>query len=129
VPGACAAGTELCLNVPIVPATVNTLQLTGAATLAWDPAPFASHWNTYRGTIPPGLMGDPGRRDPYDHVCFESANLAGDGRTATTDIAIPPVGGGFYYVVSGENRLVEGPAVVDSNGMPRWPPSPCLTPP
>jgi hypothetical protein len=126
---ACEAGTGMCVNVPIVPAEVSTLQFTGAATLAWDPAPFASHWNTYRGTIPSGLMGDPDRGDPYDHVCFESADLAGDGATTTTDFAIPPVGTGYYYVVSGENPLVEGPAIVDSNDVPYYPPNPCLTPP
>jgi len=125
----CEAGTGLCVNVPILPVQVDTLQFTGAATLAWSPSPFASHWNTYRGTIPSGLMGDPRRPDPYDHVCFESADLAGDGPTAATDFAIPPVGDGFYYVVSGENRLVEGPAMVDSSGAVHLPPSPCLTPP
>jgi len=126
---ACEAGTGICFHVPIVPGWVNTLRFSGAAMLAWSPAPFASHWNTYRGTIPPGLMGDPGRRDPYDHVCFESADLAGDGLTATTDFSIPAVGSGFYYVVSGENRLVEGPAMMDSSGLAHHPPSPCLTPP
>jgi len=125
----CEAMTGLCLNVPIVPVGVNTLTFTGGATMMWNPQPYATQWNTYRGTIPPGLMGDPARRDPYDEVCFESADLAGDGAMMSVDFSNPPLGHAFYYGVSGENPLVEGPDLVDSSGAAHAPPNPCLTPP
>jgi hypothetical protein len=126
---ACDPSGGPCVSTPIVPSGVGTLEFTGPSTLRWQAAPLAARWNTYRGTIPSALMGSPGRRLAYDHICFESADLGGDGPLMSTDFSIPPEGSAFYYAVSGENDLTEGPAVVDSTGAGQPPLLPCGTPP
>ena len=71
-------------------------------------------------------MSSPGRRLPHDHVCFESADLGGDGPTTSIDRTTPPPGTAFYYLVSGENGLTEGPT---GDGPLMTLPNPCRTPP
>jgi len=124
----CDPGTGDCLHAPVVPQAVMSLDFISPTTMRWLPSPGASRWNTYRGTIPSGLMGNAARPDPYDHICFDSADLVGDGPTTATDFHTPSPGSAFYYVASGENALLEGPAVEDSAGGSFYPPNPCLTP-
>jgi hypothetical protein len=126
----CEPATGACLFTPIVPDEVASLQFLDALTLAWSPAPGATHWNTYRGTISrSGGLGSRPAGEEYDHVCFESADLGGNGATRTVDVSTPVLGLTYYYLVTGENSAVEGPAGVSTLGTPRVPPSPCVTPP
>ena len=50
------------MNAPIVPPAPDTLGFVTPARIQWQPTLYAMHWNTYRGTIPVGLMGSPGGR-------------------------------------------------------------------
>lgn len=71
------------------------------ASMTWPPAVGALYYNVYRGTIPQEGLGSRGSgSSAYDHVCFERADLFGDGARATKDNAPVPVGTGFYYLVS-----------------------------
>jgi hypothetical protein len=95
--------------------------------MTWGPTVNATHWNTYRGTIPRTGLGN--RIPVYDHSCFESADSAGDGALVSTDNAIPDPGTGLYYDISEEGRCGEGPLGVDSNGTTRPLLVACPTPP
>jgi len=123
---ACDSGAGACVNAPIPPPPPDSLVFLTPTRLAWQPTPYAAQWNTYRGTIPAQLMSSPGRRLPHDHVCFESADLGGDGPTTSIDRTTPPPGTAFYYLVSGENGLTEGPT---GDGPLMTLPNPCRTPP
>jgi hypothetical protein len=106
----------------------------GSTTFSWSPVPLAGHYNTYRGTIPPEMMGSRGAPPAaYDHACHESADGAGDGATVSGDAAAPPTGWAFYYAISGENGCGEGDlgsgTAPDGSPNPRPNPSPCPTPP
>ena len=100
--------------------------VSGITKLSWSGIPLATHYNTYRGTIPGNAMGS--RPSPYDHTCFESDDTAGNGATVSTDGASPPAGTAFYYDVSGEDSCGEGPLGQSSTGT-RPNASPCPTPP
>jgi len=56
------------------------------------PTPDATHWSTYRGTIPGSLLGSRPAGSNYDQICFESADAFNDGTTASSDAASPPSG-------------------------------------
>ena len=131
----CDAAANACVHTPIpVPGQLgDTLQesqdpATGTATITWSAIASASIYNTYRGTIPMNFMGSRGL-SPYDHVCFESADAAGNGATLSTDGGGPGAGTAFYYLVDGENACAEGPLgnASDSSVTPNS--SPCPTPP
>jgi hypothetical protein len=117
-----------------IPDTVGpTLQLThirptGVTTLTWTAIPLAALYNSSRGTIPPAMMGSRGPA-VYDHVCFESADTAGNGTTLSTDLVAPALGRGFYYLIDGENGCGEGPLGNASNGSVIPNPAACPTPP
>jgi slime mold repeat-containing protein len=131
----CDAQGNSCTHVPLPPPGLvgNTVQATqndstGVTTVTWTAATGAVQYNSYRGTLPAGTMGSrPG--GPYDHVCFESADAAGNGSMLSSDAAAPPVGTGFYYLVSGENACAEGSLGQASDLTPRPNPAPCPTPP
>jgi hypothetical protein len=116
-----------CQHAPIVLAEPSPAQFGSNVALQWPATPDADHWNTYRGTIPSGMLAS---RSPsvYDQVCYESADALGDGATISTDAAVPPLGTAFYYLVSGEQgcESVLGQA---SSGAPIPNASPCPTPP
>jgi N-acetylneuraminic acid mutarotase len=117
VPGTPVPGpvgpTLMLLNVPT----------TGITTLDWGPIPLADTYNTYRGTIPRGMMGS--RTAPYDHACFERDDAQQNGPTTSKDGAMPPAGTAFYYDNSGQDGCGEGPLGPDSSGKSRPNPFPC----
>jgi hypothetical protein len=97
--------------------------------VTWPASPHAAHWNTYRGTIPPNMLGSRPIASRYDQTCFESADALGDGALVTTDDAVPPVGRAFYYLISGEGPCGESPIGHDSSGAANPNLAPCPTPP
>jgi len=131
----CDLTRDACVNDPADPApgpVGSTLvgthdPATGVTRLSWTEIPLATHYNTYRGTIPRSGMGS--RTSPYDHTCHESDDSAGNGATVSTDGASPPAGTASYYDVSGGNSCGEGPLGKRSNGETRPNASPCPTPP
>jgi hypothetical protein len=102
---------------------------TGITKIDWGTIPIATHYNTYIGTIPPGHMGS--RPVPYDHLCHESDDAAGDGPTVSIHGTLPPPGEAFYFPITGENGCGEGSPGDALNPLPtpRPNPSPCPTPP
>jgi hypothetical protein len=97
--------------------------------LWWPATPDATHWNTYRGTIPDALLGSRPPGQTYDHACHESADALGDGPTTTTDLADPPVGTAYYYLDTGEGACGESPPGRSSRGSFIPNPLACPTPP
>ena len=91
--------------------------------------PGATHWNTYRGTIPGGMLGSRLPGSVYDQACFESADALGDGLTLTTDASIPPVGTAFYYLMSAEDDCAESDIGHASSGATIPNSMACPTPP
>ena len=94
-------------------------------TMEWPASPAGVHTNTYRGTIPAGMMG--GRR--LNHACFESADLSEDGEALSTDHGVPPIGEAYYYLLTAEGECGESAPGTSSAGAPRLLPSACRTPP
>jgi hypothetical protein len=97
----------LCEHLPHGCPEAGPVSFADGITLQWSPSQDATSWNTYRGTIPTGLMGSRLPASAYDHGCFEPGDAFGDGTTTSGDAAIPPLGTGFYYFVSGENACGE----------------------
>jgi hypothetical protein len=92
-----------CAHQPVPPAgEPSPDRFDSQVTLTWPASPNAIHWNTYRGTIPSGLLGSRIPASVYDQACFESADAHGDGATVATDTSNPPRGTAFYYLTSGE---------------------------
>ena len=105
------------------------LDLQNATTVIWSASANAAHWNSYRGTIPNGMLGTRLPASVYDHTCLESADALGDGATLSTDLTDPPLGTSFYYDSTGENVCMEGPLGSDSSGGVRPNTAACPTPP
>ncbi|MGH9750317.1 MAG: Kelch repeat-containing protein, partial [Candidatus Polarisedimenticolia bacterium] len=101
----------------------------GEVVILWSSIPVASHYNTYRGTIPAALLGSRLPMPPYDHACFESADAQMNGPTETLDGEVPRPGTAYYYEMTGENGCGEGPLGQASSGVVRPNPFPCPTPP
>jgi hypothetical protein len=97
--------------------------------VSWPVSPGATHWNTYRGTIPSTMLGSRLPGSVYDHVCYESDDAFADGATATTDTSIPPLGAAFYYQMSGEGPCGESDIGHASSGAPIPNLPACPTPP
>jgi len=97
--------------------------------VSWPVSPGATHWNTYRGTIPSGMLGSRLPGSVYDQACFESADAFGDGPTLTTDTSIPLVGTAFYYLMSGEDDCAESDIGHSSSGATIPNALACPTPP
>ncbi len=125
----CDPGSGRCVYHDKALFDVDTVEFTNRISLIWQPVPMAPQWNSYRGTIPPGLLSSRPAGSEYDHVCFESANLAGDGPTRTLEYGDPPVGWSYYYLVSEEEACGEGGLGVTSSSVPRPILSACPTPP
>ena len=116
-----------CQHAPIVLTEPGPAQFASNAVVQWPATPDAGHYNTYRGTIPAGMLAS--RPAPvYDQVCYESADALGDGATASTDAALPPIGTAFYYLVSGEQGC-ESAIGHASSGAAIPNTSPCPSPP
>jgi hypothetical protein len=127
----CDAAAGGCVHVPLLPVAVAPLEFKeDAATFVWPATPDAAHWNSYRGTIPPTMLGSRLPAGPvYDHACFESADAAGDGATLSVDRDTPRPGWAFYYGSSGESACGEGSLGRASSGVERPNLAPCPTPP
>lgn len=123
----CSAASG-CLHAPIGLAEPSPVQFTSNAVMQWPATPDASHWNTYRGTIPAGSLGSRLPGSVYDQTCYESGDALGDGPTKSTDTTDPLVGTGFYYLVSGEAGCESNIGHASSGAaIPNT--SPCPTPP
>jgi slime mold repeat-containing protein len=116
-----------CQHAPIVLSEPGPVQFASGSVLQWPATPDAGIYNTYRGTIPANMLGSRGAA-VYDQVCYESADAMGDGPTISTDASPPPLGTGFYYLVSGEQGC-ESALGHASSGAPIPNISPCPTPP
>jgi hypothetical protein len=131
----CNPATGACEHVPVPASEPNPIMgsqpaLT-TARFDWPATPDATHYNNYRGTIPPNLLGSRPPASRYDHACFESDDAFGDGATTTVDPGAVPLGWAFYYFESGESACGESDL-----GRPSTPPggtvpnaTPCPTPP
>src|SRR5206468_10703624 len=78
---ACDPATGLCVHRPISGQEPEPIKFRDQTTVLWAPTPDASHWNTYRGTIPAKLLGSRPPGAVYDQACFESDDSFGDGPT------------------------------------------------
>jgi hypothetical protein len=132
--GDACTGSDVCLagachGNPVTLEEVTPVLFANAATLDWPATVGATHWNSYRGTIPAGLLGSRPLESRFDQVCFESADAFLDGPTTSTDASNPPVGTGYYYLITEEGSCGEGPLGTQSSGLPVPNTSPCPTPP
>jgi hypothetical protein len=78
------------------PGEVFGLRFSGVATLLWNPERSAGLYNLYRGPLS-ALSG-------LDYGSCEEYDISG---ATVTDSDLPPVSGGFFYLVTAENRLGE----------------------
>ena len=107
----------------------DPLQFISSTSMQWPSSGGATHWNTYRGTIPAALLASRPLGGLYDHVCFESANALGDGPTVSTDAALPSAGTALYYLVGAEGVRCDTAIGHTSGGADIPNPAPCPTPP
>jgi uncharacterized repeat protein (TIGR01451 family) len=126
----CEPTTGGCRHIPISFAEVPTgFHFTSASSMTWPSVSGASFYNTYRGTIPQHMMASRPPAGPlYDQGCFEYGDALGDGAMITTDASAPPVGTGFYYLVSEETGCGESSIGSDWNGTPIPNANPCSNP-
>ena len=104
-------GGFLSLNPP--PVEVTNLRFDDVTTFSWDPQP-AVEYEVYRGHIGslPGTFG----------TCFANA-VPGE---STSDATAPPGGGGYFYLVTARNGLLEeSPKGYGSDGTEEGNPVPC----
>src|SRR5262249_19889816 len=107
----CDPVTGGCGHSPLALAPVAQLDLLDNTRVSWSAAAGALAYNSYRGTIPAGMLGS--RPAPhYDQGCFEAHDSAGNGPLLSNDPQAPPVGTAFYYLASdvagcGESGLGE----------------------
>ncbi len=108
-----ALGFAILALVPSVPSLAQPAEVTGvamgdAATLEWNVVAGADDYNVYRGLLSWLASGDPAR--------CHGDEVAG---TSFPTPAAPPVGQGFYYLVTAENGLGEGTPGQDSGAAER----------
>jgi len=128
---ACNPQTGACEHRLIPVLEPDPIKFSNPITIVWAPTPDATHWNTYRGSIPEKYLGSRLPGPVYDQACFESDDSGANGPTTAIDTKNPPLGTAFYYLVSGENAC--GESII---GQPSVPPGgiipnalPCPTPP
>jgi uncharacterized repeat protein (TIGR01451 family) len=126
----CDPTTGGCVHLTLAQSEVpNGFHFTSASSMTWPTASGASFYNTYRGTIPQHMMASRPPAGPlYDQTCFEFGDAHGDGATISTDASSPPVGTGFYYLVSEETSCGESSIGSDWNGTPIPNASACSNP-
>ena len=91
------------------------IRFTDTETLVWDPEKSTGKYNLYRDVMSALSGGDYGQCEQHD--------LPDE---TTTDSDAPPVGGGYFYLVTAVNRLgEEGNKGLDSSGEPRPNPDAC----
>ncbi|MCP3995924.1 MAG: hypothetical protein GY722_12800 [bacterium] len=97
------------------PGEVRQLRFNDPIRLVWDPEGSSGDYNLYRDLLS-NLVGL-----GYGN-CLQ-LDIAGE---TTVDLAQPPSGDGYFYVVTAQNRLEEeGTKGVDSAGVERPNPTPC----
>ena len=97
------------------PGEVQNLRFSSDATILWDAGRTAGVYNLYQGPIGPSF-------DP----AYGSCRSGGLPTTVASVPEVPPIGAGFFFLVTEENRLEEeGTKGFDSNGAPRPNPAPC----
>lgn len=118
-----------CVHQPREASEVGPMQFLDQVTVSWAPTVDATHWNTYRGTIPGTTIGSRLPGSPYDHTCYESGDTFADGMNIATDTTFAPIGTAHYYLVTGENTCAESILGRASSGaiIPNL--STCPTPP
>jgi uncharacterized repeat protein (TIGR01451 family) len=126
----CNPTTGGCSHTSIALSEVPTgLQFSSQASFHWPGAGGAVFYNTYRGTIPQHMMGSRPPAGPlYDQGCFEYGDAHNDGAMVSNDTTVPPVGTGFYYLVSEESSCGESSIGSDWNNTPIPNASPCSNP-
>src|SRR5439155_1247433 len=87
-PDVCQSG--VCHGDPVSLDEVDPVLFTSQATFSWPATSGASIWNSYRGTIPAGLLGGRSSDTRYDQTCYESADALMDGPRTSTDASNPP---------------------------------------
>ena len=91
------------------PGEVSGLHFTDDQTLTWSAERSAGTYSVYRDQVSALVSGGYG-------TCLSQELSA----TSTSDPATPPTGGGFFYLVTVENRLrEEGTKGSDSSGAER----------
>jgi hypothetical protein len=114
---------------PLSPGEVPLLGLTqagGITTLEWSRTDRALFYNVYRGTIASlAAAGGVKTSAAARLACGIATDADIDGLPDTTDITSPPVGGGFYYLVTGRNLTGEGPLAPPGAARPRINDSQC----
>jgi hypothetical protein len=97
------------------PGEVAGLRFVGTTTLAWSPEPSAGTYNLYRDLLST-LSG-------RTYGACQQSSLASE---TATDTGTPPVGNGWFYLVTAENRLSEeGTKGQDAAGAERPNAYPC----
>lgn len=97
------------------PGEVANLRFADTTTLIWQPEPSIGNYALYRALLTALSGGSTG----------DCSQFGLTGITAT-DAASPPVGNGFFYLVTARNRLAEeGTKGFDSAGVERPNPLPC----
>jgi kumamolisin len=122
-PDTCQAG--VCSGASLAPGEVSPLQFSSGTSFNWPTISGAAHYNSYRGTIPAGLLGSRSAATRFDQTCFERADAFGDGATVSTDASIPPIGTAFYYLATGDGSCGEGPLGTQTSGQTIPNSSPC----
>jgi len=91
------------------PGEIRNLRFTDPTTLVWDPDPSAGRYNVYRDAIDAlGALG-------YGTCAQRNLTVT----TATEELPVP-AGGGFFFLVTVENRLAEqGTKGFNSSGVER----------
>lgn len=91
------------------PGEVHGLEFTNLQTLVWQPEKSVGVYNLYRGLV-----------DGLDGTVYGSCEEPDIALNATTDSDPVPVGNGYFYLVTAENRLdEEGTLGIRSTGAER----------
>ncbi len=126
-PDVCLSGA--CHGNSLLLDNVMPVLFTSQAAFSWPVTSGATYWNSYRGTIPAGLLGSRTSDTRYDQTCYENADALMDGSTTSTDASSPPEGTGYYYLVSAVGPCGEGLLGTQTSGQSIPNSSPCPTPP
>lgn len=105
--------SSVLINVPEI-AVGSGFTFSNKQTLIWGASAAVTSYNVYRGTFG-------GVPFSFNQTCLVSG-LASPGATDTQN---PPLGRGFYYLVSGVRNSVEGTLGKGTGGAPRPNASPC----
>lgn len=111
-----------CLCGSTIPPEIGNLRWPSKLLHDWDPVPCATVYNVYREIQP--LLNCGGVACSYG-TCYWSGLVA----TNASEVADPPVGQAYFYLVTGETVAGEGTMGNSSAGLTRPNYFPCPTPP